>query len=35
MARIMRPALAEIARRGTPFRGILFAGLMLTATARS
>lgn len=29
-ARIVRPALAEMARRGTPFRGILFAGLMLT-----
>lgn len=27
----VRPALAEMARRGTPFRGILFAGLMLTA----
>ena len=26
----IRPALAELARRGTPFRGILFAGLMLT-----
>ena len=26
----IRPALAEMARRGTPFRGILFAGLMLT-----
>ncbi len=31
MRRIVRPALAELARRGTPFRGILFAGLMLTA----
>ena len=29
--RIVRPALAEMARRGAPFRGILFAGLMLTA----
>jgi phosphoribosylamine--glycine ligase len=28
---IIRPALAELARQGTPFRGILFAGLMLTA----
>ncbi len=27
----VRPALAEMARRGTPFRGVLFAGLMLTA----
>jgi phosphoribosylamine--glycine ligase len=26
----VRPALAEMARRGTPFVGILFAGLMLT-----
>ena len=25
-----RPILAELARRGTPFRGALFAGLMLT-----
>ena len=31
MARIVRPALAELSRQGTPFRGILFAGLMLTA----
>jgi phosphoribosylamine--glycine ligase len=30
MDRIVRPALAEMARRGTPFRGVLFAGLMLT-----
>ena len=27
----IRPALAEMVRRGTPFRGVLFAGLMLTA----
>ena len=27
---IIRPALAAMARRGTPFRGVLFAGLMLT-----
>jgi len=26
-----RPMLAELARRGTPFRGALYAGLMLTA----
>jgi phosphoribosylamine--glycine ligase len=26
-----RPALAELARRGTTFRGLLYAGLMLTA----
>ena len=31
MERIIRPTLAEMARRGTPFRGVLFAGLMLTA----
>lgn len=30
MDRIVRPALASMARRGTPFRGVLFAGLMLT-----
>ncbi len=27
---IIRPALQEMVRQGTPFRGILFAGLMLT-----
>ncbi len=32
MARIVSPTLAEMARRGTPFRGVLFAGLMLTAS---
>jgi phosphoribosylamine--glycine ligase len=31
MQAFITPALAEMARRGTPFRGILFAGLMLTA----
>ena len=31
MAQIIRPALAEMARRGTPFRGFLFAGLMVEA----
>lgn len=31
MERVIQPTLAEMARRGTPFRGILFAGLMLTA----
>ncbi|GGG21124.1 phosphoribosylamine--glycine ligase [Caldovatus sediminis] len=31
MARIVRPTLAEMARRGAPFRGVLFVGLMLTA----
>ena len=27
--RIVRPCMAEMARRGTPFRGVLFAGLMI------
>jgi phosphoribosylamine---glycine ligase len=27
---VIRPALKEMAQQGTPFRGILFAGLMLT-----
>ena len=31
IARFHRPVLAELARRGTPFRGALYAGLMLTA----
>jgi phosphoribosylamine--glycine ligase len=30
LASILRPALKEMVRRGMPFRGILFAGLMLT-----
>jgi phosphoribosylamine--glycine ligase len=30
METIIRPALGEMARRGAPFTGILFAGLMLT-----
>ena len=30
-ARVHRPILAELARRGTPFVGALYAGLMLTA----
>ncbi len=30
MDAFIRPALAEMARRGTPFTGILFAGLILT-----
>ena len=32
MTEIVRPTLAEMARRGAPFKGVLFAGLMLTAT---
>lgn len=31
MARIVLPTLAEMATRGTPFRGVLFVGLMITA----
>jgi phosphoribosylamine--glycine ligase len=31
MREIIEPTMAGIAARGTPFRGILFAGLMLTA----
>jgi phosphoribosylamine--glycine ligase len=30
MATIVQPTLAEMARRGAPFRGVLFCGLMLT-----
>ena len=30
MATIVRPTLAEMARRGTPFRGFLYAGLMVS-----
>jgi phosphoribosylamine--glycine ligase len=31
MATIIRPTIAEMKARGTPFRGVLFAGLMVTA----
>jgi phosphoribosylamine---glycine ligase len=31
LATIHQPILAELARRGTPFRGFLYAGLMLTS----
>jgi phosphoribosylamine--glycine ligase len=31
MARIIRPTLEAMAARGTPFRGVLYAGLMITA----
>jgi phosphoribosylamine---glycine ligase len=27
---VHRPVLRELAARGTPFRGLLYAGLMLT-----
>jgi phosphoribosylamine--glycine ligase len=30
-ARVHQPVLDELARRGTPFHGVLYAGLMLTA----
>jgi phosphoribosylamine--glycine ligase len=30
MARVVRPTLAEMARRGTPFSGLLYTGLALT-----
>lgn len=29
MARIVRPTIAEMARRGMPFQGVLYAGLMI------
>jgi phosphoribosylamine---glycine ligase len=29
LERIIRPTVAEMARRGTPFRGVLYAGLMI------
>jgi phosphoribosylamine--glycine ligase len=32
MSEIVRPTLTAMRQRGTPFRGILFAGLMLTAS---
>ncbi len=35
MGKIIRPALAAMAARGTPFRGFLFAGLMVTESGPS
>ncbi len=32
MAEIVQPTLTEMSKRGTPFKGVLFAGLMLTAS---
>jgi phosphoribosylamine--glycine ligase len=29
--RVLQPVVEELARRGTPFHGVLYAGLMLTA----
>jgi phosphoribosylamine--glycine ligase len=31
VARVHQPVIEELARRGTPFHGVLYAGLMLTA----
>ena len=31
MERVIRPTLAEMARRGTPYQGLLYAGLALTS----
>jgi phosphoribosylamine--glycine ligase len=31
VAEVIEPALAELSRRGTPYRGLLYAGLALTA----
>jgi phosphoribosylamine--glycine ligase len=31
MASVVQPAIDELARRGTPYRGLLYAGLALTA----
>ncbi|HXZ68951.1 MAG TPA: phosphoribosylamine--glycine ligase [Alphaproteobacteria bacterium] len=30
LTRIMQPAIATLGKRGTPYRGVLFAGLMMT-----
>ena len=32
-SRVMRPVIDSMAERGTPYRGVLYAGLMLTAMA--
>ena len=32
LATVVQPAIDELARRGTPYRGLLYAGLALTAT---
>lgn len=32
MDRIINPTIATLAKRGTPFKGVLYAGLMITAT---
>ena len=35
MDEIIWPTVEGMAQRGTPFKGVLFAGLMITATAPS
>ena len=35
MEEVVRPLLAEMARRGTPYRGVLYAGLMIDGDAIS
>ena len=35
MAEIIRPTVAAMAPQGMPYRGVLFAGLMITETGRS
>jgi phosphoribosylamine--glycine ligase len=35
MAQIIVPTVKAMADAGTPYSGVLYAGLMLTATARS
>ncbi|MGI9008288.1 MAG: phosphoribosylamine--glycine ligase [Streptosporangiaceae bacterium] len=32
MAEVIKPAISELGRRGTPYRGLLYAGLALTGT---
>ena len=32
MSQIIHPTIATMARRGTPYKGVLYAGLMLTST---
>ena len=34
-AAVHQPVIDELARRGTPFSGVLYAGLMMTATGRT
>ena len=34
LARVLQPTVDEMARRGTPFAGLLYAGLALTTQRR-